>query len=111
MKFKFPLLLPVAAMAVALLPNTTQAESATQVLQYQSAFEGYRPFTTDDMKNWPEANRLVHEIGGWRVYAREGQDKDAGQSNAQHGVEPSPAPTNNPAEKPAAGHHTHGGKP
>ena len=42
-----------------------------QELEYRSAFEGYQAYSDSEIQNWPKANQLVDEIGGWRVYARE----------------------------------------
>ncbi len=47
------------------------AEQAVQELEYRSAFEGYQAYSDSEIQNWPKANQLVDEIGGWRVYARE----------------------------------------
>ncbi|WP_341237741.1 hypothetical protein [uncultured Limnobacter sp.] len=70
MKFQPLFVLPLLAMA---LP--AHAETAAPQLEYQSAFEAYQPYNDPEIKNWPNANQLVDEIGGWRVYAREPYEK------------------------------------
>ena len=47
------------------------AQPAPTVLNYQSALEGYRPFTDDKPIPWKEANDTVYRRGGWQSYARE----------------------------------------
>lgn len=66
MNSHFPFALLLSALA---LP--AHAESAVQALEYRSAFEGYKAYSDSEIQNWPKANELVEEIGGWRVYARE----------------------------------------
>ena len=66
MKFHFPFAPLLLALA---LP--AHAEQAVQELEYRSAFEGYQTYSDSEIQNWPKANQLVDEIGGWRVYARE----------------------------------------
>jgi opacity protein-like surface antigen len=51
--------------------SSANAEQAVQELEYRSAFEGYQAYSDSEIQNWPKANQLVDEIGGWRVYARE----------------------------------------
>jgi len=49
---------------------------------FQSAFEGYKPYTDEKTGNWVEANDRVGKIGGWRVYAKEARQPDAAAGNA-----------------------------
>jgi len=51
--------------------SSANAEQAVQELEYRSAFEDYQAYSDSEIQNWPKANQLVDEIGGWRVYARE----------------------------------------
>ena len=51
--------------------SSANAEQTVQELEYRSAFEGYQAYSDSEIQNWPKANQLVDEIGGWRVYARE----------------------------------------
>jgi hypothetical protein len=94
MKFHSLFALPSVALLLAL---PVQAETSTQKLEYQSAFEGYQAYSDAEIQNWPEANQLVDEIGGWRVYAREPYEKPADK----------PADSKEPAKQPT--HHKHGG--
>jgi hypothetical protein len=68
MKFHSLFALPSLALILAM---PVQAEPTAQELEYQSAFEGYQAYSDSEIQNWPKANQLVDEIGGWRVYARE----------------------------------------
>ena len=51
-------------------------------LQYQPALQAYPPLPERPLQNWPEANRLVGDIGGWRVYANEPWEQPKSQSDA-----------------------------
>ena len=66
MKSLYPYALLLSALALPL-----HAEPAMQALEYRSVFEGYQAYSDSEIQNWPKANQLVDEIGGWRVYARE----------------------------------------
>ena len=79
MNFHYPFALVVLAVAM-----PAHAEQAVQELEYRSAFEGYQGYSDPEMKNWPSANQLVDQIGGWRVYAREPyEDKNQDKANEQ----------------------------
>ena len=41
---------------------------------WPSAFDGYRRFADAPAADWRAANDTVGRIGGWRAYAREGQE-------------------------------------
>lgn len=43
---------------------------------YQSALEGYRPYTDEKVVDWKVANDTTAQIGGWRAYAREASATD-----------------------------------
>lgn len=57
-------------------------EALSPPVAYQSALEGYRPYTDEKTINWKEANDVAGRIGGWRAYAKEaaqtGSDPHAG---------------------------------
>ena len=59
---------------------------------FNSAFEGYQPYTDEKMLDWKQANDQVGQIGGWREYAKEA-------SRAEDSV--SPALGSTPAAQPA----------
>ncbi|MCE2744282.1 MAG: hypothetical protein LW710_00055 [Burkholderiales bacterium] len=89
------------ALVVLAVAMPAHAAPTMQELEYKSAFEGYKGYSDPEIQNWPKANQLVDEIGGWRVYAREPyEDKN------QDKVKTNPAASNEPA-KPKA--HNHGG--
>lgn len=98
-------LLAAAALAASV------AAGAQTAAPYSSAFEGYRPFSADEVGDWRKANDTVREIGGWRAYAREIQ----GGSQSQPGTRPAsaappaPAPSAAPARPapPANPHQGH----
>jgi hypothetical protein len=85
----------VAAGAQTAAPTASrQAEPTTsQAAPYSSAFEGYRPFSSDEVGDWRKANDTVREIGGWRAYAREIQ---GGSPPAPSAVPARPAAPANP---------------
>ena len=41
---------------------------------YRSSFEGYQPFTDENVRPWKESNDTVRTVGGWRAYAKEASD-------------------------------------
>jgi len=96
MNFHYPFALVSLALA---LP--VHAQQAVQELEYRSVFEGYQAYSDPEIQNWPQANQLVDEIGGWRVYAREPYE-----DKKQDKAEDNPAVSKEPA-KPKA--HNHGG--
>ena len=51
-------------------------------LIYQPALKAYPPLPELPPQSWPEANRLVGEIGGWRVYANEPWEQPKTQPEA-----------------------------
>jgi len=56
---------PVAAQP----PGTETAPTA-----WRSAFDGYQPYAEAPLASWRESNDTVGRIGGWRAYARDGQE-------------------------------------
>ena len=61
-----------------------------QPLAFQSALQGYQPYTDEKIADWKAANDTTARIGGWRVYAKE--------ANA-----PAPAAMLTPLAAPATG--------
>lgn len=47
------------------------AQPAPKPPTFQSAFEGYLPYTDDKPTDWKAANDTTARIGGWRAYAKE----------------------------------------
>ncbi len=130
------ILLGAAALAVSLVagaqtaasaPSQQAAPATAQAAPYSSAFEGYRPFSADEVGDWRKANETVREIGGWRAYAREIQGGSQAQPGAAapagaqqqaqpqsqgagHGAAPRPAPAASAAPaRPAAPANPHQG--
>lgn len=46
------------------------------IVEYRSVFEGYTEWEWEDVSDWRQANRVVDEIGGWEVYAREPEESE-----------------------------------
>lgn len=74
--------------------------------EYRSAFEGYRGFADQDLRDWRKANEEVGAAGGHAGH-RPGQGPGTQSSKPQPGK---PESSGGPAEKPgASGHGAHGG--
>lgn len=78
--------------AISLTSLAVQAQPASQPAPkppaFQSAFEGYQPYTDDKTGNWKAANDTTAQIGGWRAYAKEA---------SAPAVQPTPQTTAQPA--------------
>ena len=72
----------VASMAAHAQPAAVPPTQPASLPAFQSAFEGYQPYTDDQTVDWKAANDTTARIGGWRAYAKEA---------AAPAVEPSPA--------------------
>ena len=61
--------------AVSLTSLTVQAQPGPPLVPapvtFQSAFDGYQPYSDDKTGNWKAANDTTAQIGGWRAYAKE----------------------------------------
>ncbi len=59
-------------------PTIMEKAQVTKVTPsgFQSAFEGYKPYTDEKTGNWVNANDRVGKIGGWRVYAKEAREPE-----------------------------------
>ena len=93
---------PAAAPTTAVAPATPSSSP----LRYQSVFARYQSYRDEKTGSWREANETVDRIGGWRAYAKEAQQPDAGvPSTPVAPTQPQPQTTKpNP-------HVGHGGKP
>lgn len=76
-------------------PATKATQAST--LSYRSAFEGYKPYTDDQLLNWKDANDTTGRIGGWRAYAREAQEAAGSKEVTQAAAK---APTHDMATMP-----------
>lgn len=97
-----PALVALAAAAQTGGEATTQVEAAP-ALTFQSAMEGYKPFTDGSSVPWRQANETVHQRGGWQAYAKEASGKAEGQRSPAEaqGAHPAHMPLVAPAkEKP-----------
>ncbi len=65
------ILLVLAGVMANPLPTIVLAAELDRRLNYESAFEGYKPFESERATNWIKANERVGSLGGWRHYARE----------------------------------------
>jgi hypothetical protein len=72
----------LSASALAETADPLDAAAPTAPLIYQPALHAYPPLPERPQQNWPEANRVVGEIGGWRVYANEPWEQPKTQSAA-----------------------------
>lgn len=93
--------------AVTTAPKTITSEESS--FQYQSAFTHYHSFNEQPVLPWRETNDTVGKIGGWRFYAREGQQPDSDGTPLKPG-----AADTRPPLLPAVNsnqHHEHGSKP
>ncbi len=89
LRWLVPCVLPAALLAATLAAFAQQpavratradpldAKAGVPTLTYESSFVQYRPLGDAKPVSWREANDTVARIGGWRVYAREGQEPDA----------------------------------
>lgn len=80
--------------ASAQLPTTSpkadplDATAPVLVLSYRSPMASYHPWTQQSVGSWRDANETVNRIGGWRAYAKEGQEP---ASTAIPAATPAPA--------------------
>ena len=95
--FSLPaLLLAGAAVAQnAERPNALDPRAKTPPLQYQSAFDGYRPFAEQELRDWRRANDAVRDAGG-----------HAGHQPGQGAGQPASKPQ--PGTPEGSGHQGHG---
>lgn len=88
--------------AITLTSLAVQAQPAPQPAPkppaFQSAFDGYQPYTDDKTVNWKAANDTTAQIGGWRAYAKEASAPAAQptpQTAAQPALPIAPDPSRN----------------
>jgi hypothetical protein len=85
-----------SALATAQTPAPAASAPAAPVAAspspvYQSALDGYKPYTDEATANWKEANDTTARIGGWRVYAKEASQPKATDAAAKSSAPPAPA--------------------
>ena len=54
------------------------AQAASTALTYRSALEGFQSFADEKAVPWKQANDTVHQRGGWKAYAKEASEANAG---------------------------------
>lgn len=59
-----------------LVSLAAHAQPAPKPPAFQSAFEGYQPYTDDKSIDWKAANDTAAQIGGWRAYAKQASAAD-----------------------------------
>lgn len=57
-------------------PDPLNPKAEVPALAYRSAFQGYRPNAEAELGSWKDANQTVHQVGGWRAYAKEARQAD-----------------------------------
>ena len=74
------------AQASAPIPPVAQPSAVGKAAPtiYRSAFDGYSGHADIPVRPWREVNDQVGRIGGWRVYAREGQTSGAAPTSGGH---------------------------
>jgi hypothetical protein len=73
-QFLYSFLWICSSVAVASEPLDVTTRVPNQ--QYQSPLKGYQQSTTGTVGSWRQANDVVREVGGWKVYLREAQAED-----------------------------------
>lgn len=58
---------PAAPAESASAPRSGEPAAVT----FQSALQGYRPFSEEAVAPWRQTNETVRQAGGWREYAKE----------------------------------------
>jgi hypothetical protein len=75
--------------------NPIDPQAKAPRTEYRSAFDGYRPFTEQDLRDWRKANQEVREAGGHAGHK-------PGQGSGQQTSKPQPGSPD------ASGHQGHG---
>ena len=89
-------------------PDPLDPRATVPGLTYESSLSQYRRFGDEKPMSWREANDTVARIGGWRVYAREAQQRDAAPAAKPATDGPSAKPADAPeAMPPGRGHDGH----
>jgi hypothetical protein len=73
-------LLLCSSFAIASEPLDSRTRVPSQ--QYQSPLKGYQSSAPGKVGSWRQANDVVREVGGWRVYLREAQTEEVKPSEA-----------------------------
>ncbi|HTD05511.1 hypothetical protein [Undibacterium sp.] len=80
------------------------AQAPVPPLRYQSTLQTYRPLAEQEVSDWRELNDAAGRVGGWRAYAKQARQPEAGEGRAEG------RPAGEEAAAPAkAGAHEHAG--
>lgn len=63
--------------------NPLDAASTVPVPVYPASLQTFKTFDETTRSDWTDANRTVHEIGGWRAYSKM-QSEDAKKRGHEH---------------------------
>jgi hypothetical protein len=99
-------LLICSSVAVASEPIDVTTHVPNQL--YQSPLKGYQPSAPGAVGSWQQANDVVREVGGWKVYLREAQAEDPKPTELNTAPKAAPIivpPAPQVPVKPAAMHH------
>jgi hypothetical protein len=96
-----------ACIAQSSLPAAGTPLTQVYPLSYRSTFHGYLPYQAQKIEPWKAANDQVKDIGGWRVYAREGAQPEAEPASLHPPAAEKPAPAVAPTIAPPASSHSH----
>ncbi|MFT7773985.1 hypothetical protein [Roseateles sp.] len=78
------------ALAQSARPDPLNSKAQVPAAAYRSAFQGYRPNAETGVGSWADANKTVHEAGGWRAYAKEARQADSATLPAAAASAPRP---------------------
>ena len=73
----------VASAQPAQAPQEAGAPLGSGGLAYVSVFENYRGWQELPISSWPEVNRNVRDIGGWRSYAKQARTPGSGAGRVE----------------------------
>ena len=90
-------------------PAQSDGPASLVELTYRSSFDNYQRYTDEKVGSWRDANDTVGRIGGWRAYAKEGQQAEP-QGSSSPANTGTPSPARAPAAAPAANPHEGHGK-
>ena len=94
--------LPALALAQAKTrPDPMDAKARVPLVVYSSPFARYQPLKDEPVVDWKSANDTVDKAGGWKAYAREVQEPQAGGRADNAGSKPAAKP---PAPQSHKGH-------
>jgi hypothetical protein len=91
-------------------PDPADAGISVPSVIYDSSFARYRAFAEQEVAPWKDSNDTAGRIGGWRVYAREAREPEAGGKARPPGVQPVPVEAAKPMPDSYGGHQMNHGR-